>query len=307
MSEALFINEVGPRDGLQNQSAPISTSGKLELVRALVDAGLKAIEATAFVSPKAVPQMADAAQLSALLPRDPDLRFSALVPNRRGLERAAEAGFREVAVVLAATETMNRKNINQGLAEAQASCAEALAACQAGGWRGKAYLAVAFGCPYEGAVDSGEVMRLGAAMLGAGASELVFADTIGAASPAAVEALLGEAVRRFGAARVAVHLHDTRGLALANAWAAIRAGVRRFDSSVGGLGGCPFAPGAAGNLATEDLVLLAEQSGYSTGIDLAALYGAVAVAERLVGRGLGGRSAQWWRGQAVRPQARAVA
>lgn len=307
MSEALFINEVGPRDGLQNQSAPIATLGKLELVRALVDAGLKAIEATAFVSPKAVPQMADAAELAVSLPRDPELRFSALVPNRRGLERAAEAGIREIAVVLAATETMNHRNINQGLAEAQAGCAEVLAACPARGLRGKAYLAVAFGCPYEGAVAGGEVMRLAAAMLGAGASELVFADTIGAAAPAAVEALLGEAVRRFGAARVAVHFHDTRGLALANAWAAIRAGVRRFDSSVGGLGGCPFAPGAAGNLATEDLVLLAEQSGFSTGIDLAALYRAVAVAERLVGRGLGGRSAQWWRGQATRSLERAAA
>lgn len=291
MSERIEVNEVGPRDGLQNQQLPISTADKLRLIEALATAGLPAIEATSFVSPKAVPQMADADALFPQLPPGP--RYSALVPNERGLARALAAGVREVAVVLSATETMNRKNINLGLAEAQASCVSTLAAARAAGLATKAYVAVAFECPYEGAVVPSQVHALVDAMAEAGADTLVLADTIGAAAPKAVAALLGEALARHGEARVAVHLHDTRGLAAANAWAALQAGVRRFDSSVGGLGGCPFAPGAAGNLATEDLVLLAQQCGFDTGVSLDALLDAVDLAGAITQRPLGGRSHAW--------------
>lgn len=298
MREPIHITDVAPRDGLQNQALHVNTEAKLELIRLLVDAGVRSVEATSFVSPKAVPQMADAAELVPLVRgRWPALRTSVLVPNLNGLERARLAGAEEIAVVLSATETMNRKNINMGLDEALDVSEQTLRQALAAGLRTRAYVAVAFECPFEGLTPLDEVVRLAQRMHAAGAHEIVIADTIGAAAP-------GQVRERFAALReavpmeqLAVHLHDTRGLGAANAWAALESGVRRFDASAGGIGGCPFAPGAAGNLATEDLVLMAENSGFDTGIDLQALQQAVAFAEQQLQRALGGRSSAWLRRQ----------
>lgn len=287
----LLINEVGPRDGLQNQRMAVGVDDKLRLIQALVAAGVQAIEATSFVSPKAVPQMADADALFPRLPVGP--RYSALVPNERGLARALAAGVPEIAVVLSATETMNQRNIRMSLAEAQAECERTLAAARTAQLRTKAYVAVAFECPYEGPVAARQVHALIDAMASAGADTVVIADTIGAAAPRAVDTLLREALSSHGADRLAAHFHDTRGMALANAWVCLEAGIRQLDSSLGGLGGCPFAPGAAGNLATEDLLLLASQSGLSTGIDLPALLQAIELAAELTQQPLGGRSHRW--------------
>jgi hydroxymethylglutaryl-CoA lyase len=302
MPDRIHVNEVGLRDGLQNQPVIVPLADKLELVDALVAAGVEAMEATSFVSPKAVPQMADADELFPMLPSANGVRYSALVPNLRGFERAWSAGVREVAVVLSATDTMNRRNINMSLEEASRACLEVIAAAAARGAKTKAYVAVAFECPFEGHVAAGRVVELARAMFDGGADEVVIADTIGAASPHAVESLMVRCVPAFGASRLAAHFHDTRGFALANAWAAMTVGIRRFDASIGGLGGCPFAPGAAGNLATEDLVLLAEQCGFETGISVTGLVDAVGVAERLTQRSLGGRSMAWLRSQHLKRQ-----
>lgn len=295
MTDTVLINEVGLRDGLQNQPAMVACDDKLRLAEALVAAGVRRMEATSFVSAKAVPQMADADELFPRLPRPDLVAYSALVPNRRGLERARAAGVAEIAVVLSATDTMNRRNINMSLAEAQAASADTVRAALADGMRAKAYVAVAFECPFEGAVDPGRVLGLAESMLSAGAREIVIADTIGAAAPAAVSRLSRECVAAFGAERVSAHFHDTRAMAMANAWAALEQGVRKFDASLGGLGGCPFAPGAAGNAATEDLVVMFEQCGCDTGIDLEPLRLAVALAGELTGRAVGGRTAPWLR------------
>lgn len=297
--EDIHITDVSPRDGLQNQRVPVSTDAKLELVRLLAAAGVRSVEATSFVSPKAVPQMADAAEL---LPRIraalTALRVSVLVPNLKGLERAHAAGAREIAVVLSATETMNRKNINMGLAQATEVSEQTVRAALALGLRTRAYVAVAFDCPFEGAVALDTVIRLAQRMAAAGAGEVVIADTIGSASPGEVKNRLRALAAALPSDRLAVHFHDTRGMGVANAWAALEAGIRRFDASVGGIGGCPFAPGAAGNVATEDLVLMAGQSGFATGIDIAGLLEAIAFAEMQLQRPLGGRAIAWLRRRA---------
>lgn len=292
--ESIHITDVAPRDGLQNQAVHVQTADKLRLVRLLAAAGLRSVEAASFVSPKAVPQMADAAEL---LPQVqaalPALRVSALVPNLKGLERACAAGAREIAVVLSATETMNQKNIRMGLDEALQTCRDTLADALRAGLRTRAYVAVAFACPFEGATAVGQVLALALEMRDAGAGEIVIADTIGAAAPTDVARLLDTLLPQLGAETLGMHFHDTRGMALANAWCAIARGVRRFDASIGGLGGCPFAPGAAGNLATEDLVLMAQQCGLDTGIDLPALGVAIDTASRIVGYEVGGHSRAW--------------
>ena len=296
--EAIHITDVAPRDGLQNQAVHVGTEGKLRLIGLLVEAGLRSIEATSFVSPKAVPQMADAGELlPQVKARFAALRTSVLVPNLKGLERAHAAGAKEIAVVLSATETMNRKNINMGLDQATEVSEQTIAAARALGLRTRAYVAVAFDCPFEGETPLDEVLRLSTRMHAAAADEIVIADTIGSASP-------GQGKERIAALRgvvpierLAVHLHDTRGMGVANAWAALEAGVRRFDASVGGIGGCPVAPGAAGNVATEDLVLMAERSGFATGISLAGLLAAVDFAQDELQRPLGGRAISWLRRQ----------
>jgi hydroxymethylglutaryl-CoA lyase len=296
--ERLVITDVAPRDGLQNQAVPVSTADKLALVERLAAAGVASVEVTSFVSPKAVPQMADAGNLlPQVQARLPDLRASVLVPNLKGLERAHAAGAREIAVVLSATETMNRKNINMGLDEAADVSEQTVRAARALGLRTRAYIAVAFDCPFEGETPLARVVALAGRMVQAGAGEIVIADTIGAASPGMVKERMRALVPAVGADRLAVHFHDTRGMGAANAWAALEAGIRRFDASVGGIGGCPFAPGAAGNLATEDLVLLAERSGFATGISLEGLLHAIDLAQDVLQRPLGGRAITWLRRQ----------
>lgn len=296
--EPIHITDVSPRDGLQNQQIHLDTAAKLQLIRLLATAGVQSVEATSFVSPKAVPQMADAAELVPQLRTAlPALRTSVLVPNLKGLERAHAAGAQEIAVVLSATETMNRKNINMGLDQAIDVSVQTLAAAHALGLRTRAYVAVAFDCPFEGETPLDRVVALARCMHEAGAGEIVIADTIGSGSPGQVKERISALATALPVAQLAVHLHDTRGMGVANAWAALEAGVRRFDASVGGIGGCPFAPGAAGNLATEDLVLMAERSGFSTGISQDGLLAAVDFAEARLQRPLGGRAIQWLRRQ----------
>jgi len=295
MADRIVINEVGLRDGLQNQPRPVDTAHKLALLDALLAAGIAHVEATSFVSAKAVPQMADAADLMARLPGRERIDYSVLVPNVTGYQRARAAGARSIAVTLSCTETMNRRNINMSLEQAETVCAEVMRRSAADGLVGRAYLSVAFVCPFEGAVDPAVVQRLATAMVAAGAREIIIADTIGAADPMHVASLVATLARRHGAERLSGHFHDTKGLALANCYAAFGQGIRKFDASVGGLGGCPFAPGAAGNVATEDLVNLFETAGHPTGIDLEKLAAAVTVAEDCVGQKLGGRWLNWRR------------
>lgn len=305
--ETIHITDVAPRDGLQNQQVPVDTAFKLQLIQRLVDAGVPSIEVGAFVSPKAVPQMADTAEVSAQCEgRWPQLRASVLVPNLKGLERAQAAGAKEVAVVLSATETMNRKNINMGLQEAVQTSIDTLQAALAQGLRTRAYVAVAFDCPFEGETPTATVVQLAQRMHQAGAHEVVIADTVGSASPGMVKERLTAVAEEMPVAQLAVHFHDTRGMGVANAWAALEAGVRRFDASVGGIGGCPFAPGAAGNLATEDLVLMAERSGFRTGVRMEGLLAAIDLAEKQLQRPLGSRSIIWLRRQREKAPAQAV-
>ncbi|MEQ9010595.1 hydroxymethylglutaryl-CoA lyase [Algiphilus sp.] len=295
--EAVVINEVGLRDGLQNQSTQVSTDGKRRLAELLAAAGIRHMEATSFVSPKAVPQMADAAELIACLPNPETVEYSALIPNEKGYERAIAAGVRSVNAVLSATDTMNRKNIRMSLDDMRAVCRRIIAHAREDSIYVRGYVAVAFECPYEGPVPLDKVIALTGEMLDHGADEVIVADTIGAANPNAVHEVFTALAARFDIKRLSAHFHDTRALALANSWAALQAGVRRFDSSIGGLGGCPFAPGAAGNTATEDLVLMLEQCGYRTGIDVPRLLDAVNLATELTGRELGGRMLPWFLSQ----------
>lgn len=294
-SEQVRITDVGPRDGLQSQKTLVPVAGKLALIEALWTAGVPAIEATSFVSPKAVPQMADADELMPAISAPAGRSLSALVPNQYGLERAVRAGCREIAVVLSATETMNRRNIRAGLDEAIATARDTLRDAQAQGLATRAYIAVAFACPFEGNTPPERVYALSMAMAEAGAGEIVVADTIGAAAPSDVLRVVQTLLQSLPVQSLGLHLHDTRGMALANAWQGLQMGVRRFDASIGGLGGCPFAPGAAGNLATEDLALLCAQTGLETHIHMGALVRAIDVAEALVGYPVGGRSLRWIR------------
>jgi hydroxymethylglutaryl-CoA lyase len=300
MSESIVINEVGPRDGLQSQPGELSLDQRRRFIEALLDAGLRHIEIGSFVSPRAVPQMAGTDELArALVPQARQAEFTALVPNMRGYENARAAGVDTVAVVVSATETMNQRNIRRSLDE---TFAEARAVLERGAREGaavQAYLAVAFECPFEGVVDAGLVRDQARELLDFGASLLVIADTIGAAAPDRVRALMGDLVAEHGSERLACHFHDTRALGLANVYAGIEAGVRRFDTSVGGLGGCPFAPGARGNVATEDVVMLCEQMGFRTGVAMKKLLGVVDLVGEMLGRPQGGRAASWLRGQAA--------
>jgi hydroxymethylglutaryl-CoA lyase len=295
----VIVNEVGPRDGLQSQTAELNLDQRRRFIQALLDAGLRHIEIGSFVSPQAVPQMAGTAELAQALAGTTDAELTALVPNMKGYELARAAGVDTVAVVVSATETMNQRNINRSLADTLAT-AEAVIARGAGeGAAVQAYLAVAFECPFEGAVDAGVVRAQARRLLDAGTSLLVIADTIGAADPGAVHRLMSALVDEHGAARLACHFHDTRALGVANVYAALEAGVRRFDASVGGLGGCPFAPGARGNVATEDVVMLCEQMGLATGVSMPRLLEVVDLISEMLGRPQGGRALEWLRRNAA--------
>lgn len=297
VTDRVIINEVGLRDGLQNQARLVNTADKLRLLEGLLAAGVRHLEVTSFVSAKAVPQMADAAEVMKGLPDRDRIDYSVLVPNLRGYERGRAAGMRSVAVTLSCTETMNRRNINMSLEQAEAVCAEVMRRTVNDGLTGRAYLSVAFVCPFEGDVEPDVILRLAESMFDAGAQEVIVADTIGYADPFHVGDLFRMLLRRHRPDRLSGHFHDTKGLALANCYAAFEQGVRKFDSAVGGLGGCPFAPGAAGNAATEDLVNMFESAGCETGIDLEKFVAAVAIAEECVARTLGGRWLNWRRSQ----------
>ncbi|WP_060485229.1 hydroxymethylglutaryl-CoA lyase [Pseudomonas sp. NBRC 111123] len=305
MAEHIIINEVGPRDGLQSQGKTLSVEARLTLIEHLLGCGVEAIEVGSFVSPKAVPQMAGTAELVARLPRRDEIGYSALVPNMRGYELAREAGTRSIAVVLSATETMNQRNINMSLAQARAASAQVLARAREDGIEARAYVAVAFECPFEGRTPAKVVAALTEEMLEAGAGKVIIADTIGAANPASVCEVLGQVRSVAANLPLSCHFHDTRAMALANVLAALEFDVREFDCSIGGLGGCPFSPGASGNLATEDLVLMLHSMGLHTGIDLDRLIDSVPFVEQLTGVALGGRSYSWLRRQRDRQRGEA--
>jgi len=267
----ITVVEVGPRDGLQNERAVVATADKIEFVNRLSAANLAVIEVSAFVSPKWVPQMADAADVFAGITRRPGIRYSALVPNLAGLERAMAAGVTDIAIFAASTETFSRKNINQSIDESFATYKEVSSRARAVGLRVRGYLSTAFGCPYEGDVPPEKVADLAARLIDLGVFEVAVSDTIGVAHPGQVPRVLAAVLARVPVAQVALHFHDTRGTALANVLASLPFGVQTFDASAGGLGGCPYAPGAAGNLATDDLIYMLDGLGLETGVLLAAL------------------------------------
>ena len=263
------IVEVGPRDGLQNETTAVSTDVKVAFVDALSDAGLPVIEATAFVSPKAIPQLADGEEVYRRIAKHPGVRYPVLVPNEKGLDRAEASGVREIAVFTAASETFNRKNINASIDESFARFAPVIRRARTAGMRVRGYVSCVFGCPYDGAIAPPSAARVARRLLDAGCDEVSLGDTIGVGVPTQVPEVVERCVDAgVPLARLALHFHDTRGTALANVAEALRHGVRIFDSSAGGLGGCPYAPGAAGNVATEDLVYLLHGMGYETGVDL---------------------------------------
>ncbi|MEO6578111.1 MAG: hydroxymethylglutaryl-CoA lyase [Candidatus Limnocylindria bacterium] len=263
------IYEVGPRDGLQNEAAPIGLDAKLRFIDLLADAGLREIETTSFVSPRAVPQLADADELSARLDRRPGVRYPVLVPNARGMERAEQAGADAACVFTAASEAFTSANINMSIAESIDAFAPVISRAHELGWWTRGYVSTAFGCPYQGEVGEAAVVGVAQELLRLGVDELSIGDTIGVATPADVRRVMHALLAAgIGADRLAMHFHDTRGTALANVSAALELGIRCFDASSGGTGGCPYAPGAAGNLATEDLVYLLEREGLSHGVDL---------------------------------------
>lgn len=293
MSDVISINEVGPRDGLQSQDKHLSVAERAQLIHGLLAAGIRHIEAGSFVSPKAVPQMAGTDELFHSMEKATLPKLSALVPNMKGYELATAAGASTVAVVVSATETMNQKNIRMSLEQTLSVAKTIIERGKSDGTRVQAYLSVAFECPFEGPVAARTIEAQAADLAAWGADEIVIADTIGAADPMAVRKLMNSLVTAHGSDSLACHFHDTRALGLANVFAAIESGVRRFDSSVGGLGGCPFAPGAKGNVATEDVVMMCEQMGFKTGIAMPALLKAVALAGELTGYAQGGRAHYW--------------
>jgi len=275
----ITVVEVGPRDGLQNERAAVSTSDKIEFVNRLSAAQLPVIEVSAFVSPKWVPQMADAGQVFAGISRRPGTRYTALVPNLAGLERAQQAGVTEIAIFAASTETFSRKNINQSVDDSFATYRQVCDAARAAGLRVRGYLSTAFGCPYEGAVSPTVVATLAARLIDLGVFEVAVSDTIGIAHPGQIPAVLEAVLARVPVDRIALHFHDTRGTALANVMASLEFDIATFDASAGGLGGCPYAPGAAGNLATDDLIYMLDGLGAETGVVLSAVSEASAFIE----------------------------
>ncbi len=269
MAEHVRIYEVGPRDGLQNEATAVPTATKVRFIELLADAGLREIEASSFVSPRAIPQLADADQLIAALPRRAGIRYPVLVPNERGMARAEAADADAVAVFTATTDAFTQANIGMTVDESLSAFEPVLARAADLGWWRRAYVSTAFGCPYTGRVEPAVAVEVALRLEVLGVDEICFGDTIGVGVPGQVAALTGLAVEAgIALDRIAFHFHDTRGTALANVAAGLDAGVRCFDSAAGGTGGCPYAPGAAGNLATEDLVYFLDASGWESGVSL---------------------------------------
>jgi len=265
------VVEVGPRDGLQNESQAVPASVKVELIERLADAGLPVVEATSFVSPRWVPQLADAAEVLGAVRRRPGTRYPVLVPNEKGLARAMEAGAEEIAVFTAASETFNRKNINASIAGSLERIAPVAARAKDAGLKVRGYVSCVLGCPYEGEIPVQAVVDVSRKLVELGCHEVSLGDTIGVGTPARARAMLEAVADACGMERLAVHFHDTRGQALANVYACLEAGVGTVDAAVAGLGGCPYARGATGNVATEDLVYMLHGLGVETGVDLPAL------------------------------------
>jgi len=281
----ISLREVGPRDGLQNE-APVPTAAKVALIDALSRTGVSRIEAVSFVHPKAIPQMADADDVWARIHRSADVRYSALVPNLKGAERALASGFREIEVVVSASDTHNRKNINRSTDESLDEISAVIAAAHDAGSTIQVIVSTAFGCPYEGEVPEARVVAVAGRAIRDGADGVSFGDTTGMATPTRVTRLVGELRSAYADIGLNLHFHNTRGTGLANVLAAMQLGVDDFDASIGGLGGCPYAPGATGNVCTEDLVHMVEDMGVDTGVDLGAMIDAARTAEVIVGRTL---------------------
>jgi hydroxymethylglutaryl-CoA lyase len=289
LPKSVSVYEVSLRDGLQNEATPIELSQKLELANALMDSGLSRIELTSFVSPRWVPQLADAERLAAEVERRDGVRLSALCPNSKGLERAISAKLAEVAVFMSASETHNKKNTNKTIAQALDTFAELVPIALGQGMRVRAYVSTVWGCPYEGTVDLTGAVGIARKLFDLGCYQVSLGDTIGVGTPSQTRRICDTFLAEFAPEKLALHLHDTRGTALANALVGLDAGIGTFDASIAGIGGCPYAPGAAGNLATEDLVYMLDGMGLSTGIDLDRLIEAGNVAERVLGRRLPGK------------------
>lgn len=297
MNDLLKIYEVGPRDGLQNEATHLTTAQKGSLIDGLVDAGLRHIEATSFVHPQAVPQLADADEVMAGAIERHDERgieFVGLVFNERGYDRAAAQGCRSMAFGAAVSETFSLRNTHNTPRQALNTARTLIDRARREGVRTRFYVMTAWICPFEGVISPHKTLAVVSEIADWGVDEIAIADTVGHADPLSVGRLIDLIARHIEMDRLAVHLHDTQALGLANATTALQAGIRIFDSSVGGLGGCPFAPGAAGNLATEDLVFLAYKVGLGTGVDFERLWQVIYDLERVIGRPIGGRIRQWW-------------
>jgi hydroxymethylglutaryl-CoA lyase len=283
LPSAVTIYEVGPRDGLQNESRLIPTDDKVALIDALSETGLPAIELTSFVNPKWIPQLADGVEVARRVKRRPGVRYSALVPNRQGFDSALKAGMPEIAVFLSASETHNKKNVNKTIAATLEAFSEVVPPALERGLRVRAYVSTVYGCPYEGKVDPARALELCRALRAMGCYQISLGDTIGVANPRQVRDVLARVLAENPSEAVAVHFHDTRGTALANILIAVEMGITTVDAALGGLGGCPYAPGASGNVATEDVIYMLEEMGVRTGVDLDKLIDCSRLASSLVG------------------------
>ncbi len=299
------VYEVGPRDGLQNEARNVPTADKIRFIDALVASGIRSIEITSFVSPKWIPQLADSAEVARGVHRPPGVRMSALVPNRRGLDTALASGMREIAVFMSASETHNKKNVNKSIEDTLVAFGDVVPHALSAGVAVRAYLSTCFGCPYEGDVDPEKVVALSGRLRDLGVFQISISDTIGVANPRQVEDVLGRVLAKHPTSSIAVHFHDTQGTALANCVTALQMGITTLDAAAGGLGGCPYAPGASGNLATEDLVAMLHSMGVQTGIDLDKLIEASRTAATFVGHELPSKYLKAHLGKQARARRRA--
>ncbi|WP_313235049.1 hydroxymethylglutaryl-CoA lyase [Sporosarcina ureae] len=290
--ETITIKEVGPRDGLQNEKIFIPTDDKIAWINELSKSGLTSIEVTSFVNPKWIPALADAVDVMAGIKREPGVSYSALVPNRQGLERAFAADIDEAAVFMSASETHNLKNINKTITDTLPVLKEIVQDANAAGKKTRGYVSTVFGCPYEGVVNTEAVVRVADLLFDMGIDELSLGDTIGVANPRQVQEVLDLLLKRFPSDKLAMHFHDTRGTALANVLASLDMGITVFDSSAGGLGGCPYAPGASGNAATEDLLYMLHGMGIHTGVDEEKILAASAFIQEKIGQSLPSKNLQ---------------